>query len=53
MNPITIETPITVEPIDQRPTLLYLANWLSAHFPDAFTSVDGPDETAQLPIIEW
>jgi len=53
MNPITIETPLTVEPIDQRPTLFELANWLSVHFPEAITPVDGPAETAQLPIIDW
>lgn len=53
MNPITIETPITVEPLDQTPTLLDLANWLSTHFPDVIAATTWPTETSRLPVIEW
>lgn len=53
MNPITSETAITVEPVDQTPTLLDLAEWLSEHFPDAIAAANWPAEPPRLPIIEW
>ncbi len=53
MDPITSDTPITFEPIDQTVTSLDLADLLSTYFPDPISALTRPAEPSPLPIIEW
>ena len=53
MDPITHDTPITFEPIDQAATPLDLANWLSTQFPNSIAALAPLPEPSPLPTIEW
>jgi hypothetical protein len=47
------EPPTVIEPIEQTPMPFDLANWLSAHFPDAVVSATRRAKPDCLPVIEW
>jgi hypothetical protein len=53
MDPIAIEQPIIVEPINRSTELFDLAGWLRGQFPRAIAPSDWLADPAKLPVIEW